>query len=122
MKRGFTYIDDITEGITKALNHIPTANSAWLSENPDPATSCAPYKIYNIGNNEPVELLYLIEVLEENLGIKAKRNMVVMQPGDVPETYADIDDLVKDTGFKPKTPIEDGIKYFVDWYKSYYSV
>ncbi len=121
MKRDFTYIDDIVEGVVRVMRRVPQKNSYWDAENPDPATSFAPYKIYNIGNNQPVELLKFIEVIEECLGKKSKKNLLPLQPGDVIETYADVDDLIKDVGFKPQTPIEVGIKKFVEWYKSFYS-
>lgn len=120
MKRDFTYIDDVVEGVIRVMHKIPTGNPNWDAINPDPSTSFAPYKIYNIGNNNPVELLRFIEVLEECLGKKAKKNFLPLQPGDVVETYADVDDLVKDVGFKPNTPIEIGIKKFVEWYLEYY--
>lgn len=120
MKRDFTYIDDIVEGVVRTMRKIPHPNPQWDTKNPDPSTSFAPYKIYNIGNNQPVELLRFIEVLEECLGKKAKKNLLPIQPGDVPETYADVDDLIKDVGFKPSTPIEVGIKNFVEWYKKFY--
>ena len=122
MKRDFTYIDDIVEGVIRAMKKIPQTNPNWDAVKSDPATSFAPYKIYNIGNNQPVELLKFIEVIEECLGKKAIKNFLPLQPGDVVETYADIDDLVRDTGFKPQTPIEVGIKNFVEWYRSYYKV
>ena len=122
MKRDFTYIDDIVEGVVRVLDKIPEPNSAWSRNTPDPGTSYARYKIYNIGNNQPNELLHFIEVLESYLGMKAERNMLPLQPGDVPETYADVDDLVKDVGFKPNTSIEIGIERFVKWYRSYYQV
>lgn len=122
MRRDFTYVDDIVEGIARLLKKIPTGNPRWDSTHPDPATSSAPYRIYNIGNNSPVELLYFIEVLEKKLGKKAVKNLLPIQPGDVPETYADVDDLIKDVGFKPATPIEVGIGKFVDWYVEYYGV
>jgi UDP-glucuronate 4-epimerase len=120
MKRDFTYIDDIVEGIVRIMDKVPQPNPDWDRNNPDPGSSYAPYKIYNIGNNKPVSLVRFIEILEENLGKKAVRNMLPMQPGDVPITYADVDDLIKDIGFKPKTTIEDGIRNFVEWYKGYY--
>ncbi|MDD5773386.1 MAG: NAD-dependent epimerase [bacterium] len=120
MKRDFTYIDDIIEGIFKLKDHIPKPDPGWNSENPDSATSYAPYKLYNIGNNNPVELMRFIEVLEDCIGKKTKKNLLPMQSGDVLVTYADVDDLMKDTGFKPSTGIEDGIKKFVEWYKTYY--
>jgi len=122
MKRDFTYVDDITEGITRLLPAVPKGNPAWNGENPDPATSFAPYRIYNIGNNKPVELLHFIEVLESKLGKVAVKNFLPMQDGDVPETFANIDDLMNDVGFKPSTPIEDGIGNFVNWYKEYYKI
>lgn len=122
MKRDFTYIDDIVEGIVRLLPVVPKPNPQWDAHQPDPATSFAPYKIYNIGNNAPVELLSFISVLEDKLGIKAKKNLMPIQDGDVPETYADINDLMNDVGFKPSTKIEVGIGNFVDWYKDYYSI
>ncbi|MFN3551231.1 MAG: NAD-dependent epimerase [Endomicrobiia bacterium] len=122
MKRDFTYIDDIVEGVIRVMKKIPFRNPDWDAKNPDPATSFAPYKIYNIGNNQPVELLKFIEILEECLGKKAKKNFLPLQPGDVVETYADIEDLIKDIGFKPSTRIEVGIKKFVEWYRYYYNV
>jgi len=120
MRRDFTYIDDIVEGVVRVIDSIPQATPNWAPEKPDPALSHAPYKTYNIGNNKPVELLHVIETLEKCLGKPAKRNMLPMQPGDVPETFADVDDLVRDVGFKPDTSIEDGIAKFVDWYREYY--
>jgi len=121
MRRDFTYIDDIVEGVVRVINKVPQPNLHWSGENPDPGTSNAPYKLYNIGNNQPVELMYFIEVLEDCLGQKAEKNMLPMQPGDVAVNYADVDDLVRDVGFKPNTPIEIGIKNFVNWYRSYYT-
>ncbi|QMS91455.1 NAD-dependent epimerase [Nostoc edaphicum CCNP1411] len=120
MCRDFTYIDDIVEGIIRVMDKIPEPNIAWSGDAPDPGTSKAAYKIYNIGNNQPVELMHFIEVLEDCLGMKAQKNLLPLQPGDVPVTYADVDDLVNDVGFKPSTPIEVGIGRFVDWYCSYY--
>ncbi len=120
MRRDFTYIDDIVEGVVRVMDKIPQPNIAWSGASPDPGSSKAPYKIYNIGNNQPVELMRFIEVLENCLGIKAQKNLLPLQPGDVPVTYADVDDLVKDVGFKPSTPIEVGIQRFVAWYCSYY--
>ncbi|MBW4561950.1 MAG: NAD-dependent epimerase [Mojavia pulchra JT2-VF2] len=122
MKRDFTYISDIIEGVIKALDKIPQPNLNWSSALPDPGTSNAPYRIYNIGNNQPVELTHFIEVLEDCLGMKAQKNLLPLQPGDVLETYADVDDLVRDVGFKPSTPIEVGIQNFVSWYRSYYKI
>ena len=120
MKRDFTYIDDIVEGVVRIMDKVPQPNPSWDRNNPDPGSSYAPYKLYNIGNNNPVSLTRFIEILEENLGKKALRNMLPMQPGDVPITYADVDDLIKDVDFKPATLIEAGIKKFVEWYRSYY--
>ena len=120
MRRDFTYIDDIVEGVIRVANHIPRPNRDWSGDDPDPGTSSAPYKVYNIGNNQPVELLYFIETLERQLGVPAKKNFLPMQPGDVPATYADVDDLMRDVGFRPGTPIEDGIARFVAWYRSYH--
>ena len=121
MRRDFTYVDDIVEGVIRVSDNIPTGNPDWSSAKPDPATSAAPYRVYNIGNNQPVELMHLIEVLEGCLGKKAEKNFMEMQPGDVPATYADVDDLIRDVGFKPSTSIEDGVAKFVDWYQSYHS-
>ncbi|MCL5669510.1 MAG: NAD-dependent epimerase [Gammaproteobacteria bacterium] len=121
-KRDFTYIDDIVEGVVRALDKIPEANPGWSSDAPDSATSNAPYRLYNIGHNQPVQLMYFIETLEKSLGKKAELNMLPLQKGDVPMTYADVDDLVRDVGYKPETPIETGIARFVEWYNSYYAV
>ena len=122
MKRDFTYIDDIIEGVARLIPKPPKPNPSWDSSNPDPGTSSAPYKVYNIGNNSPVELSRFIEVLEEKLGKKAIKEYLPMQPGDVLATYADVDDLMRDVGFKPATSIEDGIDRFVNWYREYYRV
>lgn len=120
MKRDFTYIDDIVEGIVRLLDKPPVSNPNWDRMSPDPSSSYAPYKIYNIGNNQPVKLLDFIETLESLLGVKAKMEFLPMQPGDVEATYADIDDLQKAVGFHPSTSIEDGLRKFVKWYRSYY--
>ncbi|HUG89669.1 MAG TPA: NAD-dependent epimerase [Planctomycetaceae bacterium] len=120
MRRDFTYIDDIVSGVIATADRFATPDAAWSGDDPDPATSSAPYRLYNIGNNRPEELLDVIEVLERCLGRKAQRNLLPMQPGDVPATYADVDDLARDTGFRPHTPIEDGIARFVEWYRGYY--
>jgi len=120
MKRDFTYIDDIVEGVVRVMDKIPQPNPNWDREHPDPGTSSAPYMLYNIGNNDPVELMQFIEILERCLDKKAVMNMLPMQPGDVPATYADIDDLYRDVGFKPYTSIDEGIRKFVEWYKGYY--
>ena len=120
MQRDFTYIDDITEGVVRIMGRLPEPDPAWNGDNPDPGTSYARYKIYNIGNNNPVELMEFIGVIEKVLGKKAKKEFLDLQPGDVPATYADIDDLIKDVGFKPETSIETGIKQFILWYNNYY--
>ncbi len=122
MERDFTYIDDIVEGIIRLIDKIPESNNDWDYINPDPATSFAPYRIFNIGNNQPVKLLDFISILEKLIGKEAKKNFLPMQPGDVKTTYANIDRLQKLTGFKPHTPLEEGLKKFVDWYKNYYGV
>ncbi len=121
-KRDFTYIDDIVEGVIRTLDNIPKPNPDWSGNLPDPGTSNAPWKIYNIGNNNPCTLLRYIEVLEDCLEKKAIKNMRPLQPGDVPYTYADTDDLMNDVGYKPDTKIEDGIAKFVEWYKEYYKI
>ncbi len=120
MKRDFTYIDDIVEGVVRTMDHTATINREWSGEQPDPGTSAAPYRLYNIGNNNPVELMYLIEVLEKTLGKTAEKQMMPIQPGDVPSTYADVEALVADVGFKPATSIEDGVARFVEWYREYF--
>lgn len=122
MRRDFTYIDDIVEGVVRVLDKVPEANHNWSSDLPDPSSSNAPYKLYNIGNNQPVELMHFIEVLENCLGKKAEKHMLPLQPGDVLATYADVDDLVQDVGFKPNTSIETGIERFVAWYREYYKI
>jgi Nucleoside-diphosphate-sugar epimerases len=119
-KRDFTYIDDIVEGVVRATDRVAQPNPDWNGDAPDPASSKAPFRIYNIGNNRPVELMRYIEVIEECLGRKAEKNMLPMQLGDVPETFADIDDLVSDVGYRPATPIEVGVRRFVDWFCEYY--
>lgn len=120
--RDFTYIDDIVEGVIRTLDNVATGNPDWNSDEPDPATAAAPWRIYNIGNNNKVELLRYIEVLEDCLGMKAEKNLLPLQPGDVPDTYANVDDLIRDVDYKPSTPIEVGIKNFVEWYREYYKV
>ena len=119
-KRDFTYIDDIVEGVIRTLDNVAKPNPAWSSDDPDSATSNAPYRLYNIGNNQPVELMKYIETLENCLGKKAQYNFLPLQPGDVPATYADIEALEKDVGYKPATTIESGIQRFVDWYRGFY--
>ena len=121
-RRDFTYIDDIVEGVIRVLDQVATPNPAWSSDAPDAATSKAPYRLYNIGSNRPVELLRYIEVLEQCLGRVAIKNLLPMQPGDVPDTYADVDALVADVGYRPDTPIEEGVARFVAWYREYYQV
>ncbi|MEX2164822.1 MAG: NAD-dependent epimerase [Sulfuricaulis sp.] len=122
MLRDFTYIDDIVEGVIRTIDHIAYPDSAWSGETPDPARSYAPYRIYNIGNNSPVELMRYIEILEKCLGKKAKLDMLPMQDGDVPVTFANMETLESDVGFRPRTPVEEGISRFVDWYKAYYGI
>jgi UDP-glucuronate 4-epimerase len=122
MKRDFTYVDDIVEGITRLVTHVAKPNITWNGMEPDAATSFAPYRLYNIGNNQPVELMQFIEVIEEKLGKKAIKNLMPIQEGDVPETYADVDDLIREVDFKPSTPIEVGVEKFIDWYLEYYKV
>ncbi len=122
MRRDFTYIDDIVAGVVKVHDQAAQPNPEWSGDRPDPGTSKAPFRIYNIGNHKPVELLHFIEVLESSLGKTAKKRMLPMQLGDVPATCADIKDLVKDVGFAPSTSIEEGIPLFVEWYRKYYSL
>jgi UDP-glucuronate 4-epimerase len=118
--RDFTYVDDIVEGVVRTCERIAQPDPNWNGRAPDPATSFAPFRLYNIGNNQPVQLLRYIEVIEECLGRKAQKNFLPLQQGDVPETYADIDDLVRDVGYRPATPIEVGVRRFVDWFREYY--
>lgn len=122
MRRDFTYVDDIVEAIARLLVHAPTGNPDWNGMQPDPASSFAPYQVFNIGNNHPVELTHFIDVIEEKLGKKAIRNNMEIQDGDVPETYADVDSLMRMVDFRPSTSIETGIGKFIDWYKDYYNV
>ncbi|MEO5355953.1 MAG: NAD-dependent epimerase [Nitrospirae bacterium YQR-1] len=122
MNRDFTYIDDIVEGLVRVIKKIPEPSAYWNSETPDPSISFAPYKLYNIGNNQPVKLLDFIEIIEELLNKKAVKEFLPIQPGDVPSTYADIDALTQDFDFTPKTPLREGIKNFIDWYSGYYTV
>jgi UDP-glucuronate 4-epimerase len=119
-KRDFTYIDDIVEGVVRVLGKPPAPDPAWNGDQPDPASSRAPYRVYNIGNNQPVELMRVIELLEAALGKKAQKNFLPMQAGDVPETFANVDDLMQAVGFRPATSIQDGISRFVAWYREYY--
>ena len=122
MRRDFTYIDDIAEGVIRVADRAAEPNSSWSGQSPDPGTSRAPYRIYNIGNHQPIELMDFIGILENCLGKTAEKRMMPMQAGDVPATYADVDDLMQDVGFRPATPIEEGIANFVRWYREYYSV
>ena len=121
-RRDFTYVGDIVEGIIGALDHVAQPNADWNGDTPDPGTSQAPYRLYNIGNQRPVDLLRYIELLEECLGRTAERNLLPLQLGDVPDTWADVEDLVTDVGYRPETPVEEGIKHFVEWYVDYYQV
>jgi UDP-glucuronate 4-epimerase len=121
-RRDFTYIDDIVEGVVRVLDRVAAPDPEWSGDGPDSATSNAPYRLYNIGNHQPVELMHYIEVLEACLSRKAEKNMLPLQPGDVPDTYADVDDLINDTGYRPSTSVEEGVARFVDWYRGYYGV
>ena len=121
-KRDFTYVDDIVEGVIRTLDNVATGNPNWDSDKPDPATSAAPYRVYNIGNNKPVDLEHYIHVLEECLGKKAEKNLLPLQAGDVPDTYADVSDLIRDVDYKPDTSVETGIANFVEWYREYYKI
>lgn len=122
MQRDFTYIDDIVEGLTRVIQNPPQGNTDWKGGSPVPDSSKSPYRIYNIGNNNPVKLLDFIKALEEKLNTKAEMNLLPIQPGDVPSTYADVSELIEDLGYKPNTSIKEGISNFVDWYKSFYKV
>ncbi len=119
-RRDFTYIDDIVEGVVRTLDRVPEPNPDWSGAKPDSASSFAPYRLYNIGNNRPVELMQYIELLEQALGKKAEMNLLPLQPGDVPDTYADVQDLIEDVGYRPATPVEEGVPRFVDWYLSHF--
>jgi UDP-glucuronate 4-epimerase len=120
MRRDFTFVDDIVEGVIRVTDQVARPNPNWSGETPDPGTSKAPYRIYNIGNNQPVELAHFIATIEKCLGQEAKKNLLPMQPGDVPATYADVDDLMNDVGFQPATSIEQGVERFVRWYREYH--
>jgi UDP-glucuronate 4-epimerase len=122
MARDFTYIDDIVEGVVRLVDRLPIPNANWSGDSPDPATSAAPYRVYNIGNHRPESVMHLVEVLESCLGRKAVKEFLPMQQGDVPTTYADVDDLDRDIGFAPRTPLETGVERFVEWYRSFYGV
>lgn len=119
-RRDFTYIDDIVEGVIRTLDQVAEPNPDWNSASPDPGTSSAPWRVYNIGSHRPVELLRYIELIEEATGKKAELNLLPMQPGDVPDTYADVDDLKAAVGYAPSTPVEEGVARFVQWYRDYY--
>jgi len=119
MRRDFTYIDDVVESVVRLVDRPPAANPSFSGASPDPGSSSAPWRVYNIGNNKPVELLEIVRLLEEAIGKKAKRELLPMQPGDVPATYADVDDLMRDVNFRPSTPIAEGIARFVEWYRAY---
>lgn len=120
MRRDFTYVDDVVESVARLVDRAPAANSNWSGDKPDPGSSAAPWRVYNIGNNNPVELTEVVRLLEQAIGKKAKRELLPMQPGDVPATYADVDDLMREAGFKPATPIGDGIARFIEWYRVYH--
>jgi UDP-glucuronate 4-epimerase len=120
MRRDFTFIDDIVEGVVRLVDLPPPGNPAWSGDKPDPATSKAPWRVYNIGNNTTVEVSYVVSLIEKEIGRKAVIEMVEMQPGDVAETRADVDDLMRDAGFRPATPIEEGVKRFIAWYRDYH--
>jgi len=122
MQRDFTYVDDIVEGIVRVMHHVPQSNTDWKQSNSDVSASSAPYKIYNIGNNAPVKLTKFIEAIENELGKKAIKELLPLQPGDVPATYADVSDLVRHVGYKPNTSVEEGVKNFINWYKKYYNI
>lgn len=122
MRRDFTFVDDIVEGIVRVTDRIAEPDPNWSGDKPDPASSRAPFKVYNIGNNQPVELMRFIEIIEEKTGKKATKEMLPLQPGDVPATFADVDDLMRDTGFAPNTPLERGVSRFVDWFREYYKM
>jgi len=122
MRRDFTYVDDVVEGVIRVADRPARPNPDWTGADPDPATSAAPWRVYNIGNHTPVELTYLIQLIEDALGMEAEKNLLPMQPGDVPATFADVDALMRDVGFAPATPIEEGVRRFIDWYREFYGV
>jgi UDP-glucuronate 4-epimerase len=122
MKRDFTYVGDIVEGVARLIPKIPSPSTQWDGKNPDPSLSFAPYRLFNMGNNQPIELLRFIEVIEEKLNLKAKKNFMELQQGDVQDTFADVSDLVREIDFKPHTPIEEGVGNFIDWYLEYYNI
>ncbi|MGC1467089.1 MAG: NAD-dependent epimerase/dehydratase family protein, partial [Pseudolabrys sp.] len=120
MRRDFTYVDDVVESVVRLVDRAPVGKPVPADATPDPGSSAAPWRVYNIGNNNPVELLDVVRLLEEAIGMKAKRELLPMQPGDVPATYADVDDLMREVGFKPSTTIADGIARFIAWYRDYH--
>ena len=122
MKRDFTYVDDIVTGVIKVLDRPPKGKSTWSGKDPDPSCSSAAYKVYNIGNNSPVGLMDYIGAIEKSLGSKAEKNFLPMQPGDVPMTWADVDDLVKDMGYAPSITVEEGVDRFIKWYREFYKI
>lgn len=122
MQRDFTYIDDIVEGVVRTADKVAAPDPSWSGAHPDPGTSNAPYRLYNIGNNQPVQLMRLIELLEAEIGMEARKNFLPLQPGDVPATFADVEALANDVGFRPRTPLEEGVKRFVAWYREYHGV
>ena len=122
MKRDFTYIDDVTEGVVRVIDNPPVGNAEWSGKTPDPSTSTGPYKVYNIGNSSPVQLMDFIKAIEKTLEKKAKKNMLPIQPGDVPATWADVADLVEDFDYRPQTPIRRGVEHFIKWYRQFYEI
>jgi len=122
MRRDFTYVDDVVESVVRLIEKPAAGDPSWSGDRPDPSRSSAPWRIYNIGNNHPVEVPHVVSLLEKELGRSAKREMLPMQPGDVPATYADVDDLMRDVGFRPATSIEDGVARFVAWYRTYHKL
>ena len=120
MRRDFTYIDDVVQAVVRLIDRPARSDPDWSAEAPDPSRSSAPWRIYNIGNNSPVDVLAVVKILEQTIGKKAIRELLPMQPGDVPATFADVDDLMRDVGFKPSTPIAEGIAQFIAWYKEYH--
>jgi UDP-glucuronate 4-epimerase len=122
MRRDFTFVEDVSEAIVRLMDSPPQGNPNWSGDEPDPASSAAPWKIYNIGNNNPEDLMHVVSLLEKEFGRSATKEMLPMQPGDVPATYADVEDLVRDIGFRPTTTVEDGIRRFAEWYREYHKV
>ena len=122
MRRDFTYIDDAVEPVVRLIDRPPAGDPSWSGANPDPSRSAAPWRLYNVGNNQPVEVNHLVSLIEQALGRKATRELLPMQPGDVPETYADVEDLMRDVGFRPATPIGEGVARFVSWYRQFHGL